>query len=89
MKCANEIPLGPLENYYKISSQGVYVLPEESLSQLTHRIALRFLYSAVGKVPGDTERVLDYLCGKQPALSMTVLLRMGENDLLGSLFYLN
>jgi len=31
------------------------------LSQLTHRIASRFPYSAVGKVPGDAEHVLDYL----------------------------
>ena|ERR1700735_4403958 len=79
--------LGSLENYYKLSSQGV--LPEESLSQLTHRIAFRFPYSAVGKVPGDTERVLDYSYGKQPALSMmAVTVEDGENDLLGSLLLL-
>ena len=37
------------------------LLLEESLSQLTHRIASCFPYSAVGKVPGDTEHILDYI----------------------------
>jgi hypothetical protein len=36
----------------------------------------------VGKVPGDSEHVLDYLNGKQLALSTTVLVKDGENDLL-------
>ena len=37
------------------------VLLEESFSQLTHRIAFCFPYSAVGKVPGDTEHIFDYI----------------------------
>jgi len=36
----------------------------------------------VGKVPGDSEHVLDYLNGKRLALSTTVLVKDGENDLL-------
>ena len=47
---------------------------EESLSQLTHRMAFAVhIHSAVGKVPGDTENIFDYLYGKQPAPSTTVL----------------
>ena len=35
----------------------------------------------MGKVPGDTEHSSTVLMGKQPALSTTVLVEDGENDL--------
>ena len=57
------------------------VLLEESLSQLTHRMASRFPYLAVGKVPGDTEHVLDYLMESDRLQARRYWSKDGENDL--------
>ena len=59
------------------------ILLEESLSQLTHRIASRFLYSAMGKVSGDTEHVLDYLqvMESERLQARRYWSKDGENDL--------
>ena len=63
------------------------ILLEESLSQLTHRIASRFLYSAVGKVSEDTEHVLDYLMESERLQARRYWSKDGENDLPEKSFF--
>ena len=67
--------------FFSFSFSLQFVLLEESLSQLTHRIASCFLYSAVGKVPGDTEHILDYLMESDRLQARRYWSKDGGNDL--------
>jgi hypothetical protein len=58
-----------------------FVLLEESLSQLTYRIGLLLSRFSCGESPRRSQSIPQLSYGKQPVLSMTVLVVDGENDL--------